>query len=82
MILNLLYSKSDNLDIIEKVNPDFQLKHKNAKSYFGVEVTVLFFSDSMARIRKTPNNFNDLLLEDEHRHKDNIDVLKSDLYSF
>jgi len=69
-ILNYLYKDNTNLEIIDNDKPDFKLKHKDEKSYFGVEVTEFYFTESSARLQNIPDYIGDLLDEKKYRHKD------------
>ena len=56
-------------------SPDFELRHHNEDTYFGVEVTEFYLFESDARIKNIPGYMSDLFAGGEPRHKDDVDAL-------
>lgn len=75
IILDYIYKGKNNLTILEREEPDFWLKYDNEMSYFGIEVTEFFLSQSSARIDKIPGYFKDIMDKGSYRHKDDKEIL-------
>jgi len=56
--------------------PDFVLRRNDLREPFGVEVTELYQSDSLARFTRHPTYGKDLLDGGRHIHKDDVTALK------
>lgn len=77
-ILNMVYSVEDKDEIIEGEKPDFRIRNKNQKTFFGIEITEFYYSESDARLQNLPNYFVEILDTKKYRHKDDKVVLKVD----
>lgn len=75
-ILKMVY-KSDRIDeIIDCENPDFKVRNKHQQSFFGVEVTEFYFSESSARMRNIPNYVGEILDGRQYYHREDIKALE------
>ncbi len=68
-ILSQVYNANEYAEILEGEQPDFRLRHHGISSFFGVEVTEFYYSESNARLRNIPNYFNEIIDENRYRHK-------------
>jgi hypothetical protein len=75
-VLTLVYNESEYAEIISSENPDFQIRHNGQDSYFGVEITEFYFSESSARMRNIPNYFNEIIDHNRYRHKKDRKILE------
>jgi hypothetical protein len=48
--LNMIYTQDQIDEIIDCEKPDFKIRNKHQRSFFGVEITELYYSESNARL--------------------------------
>jgi len=68
-ILDYIYKDIPGLQIKRNERPDFRLKYKYLKNYFGVEVTEFYFDETSARLKNIPEYLDDLLNDKKYLHK-------------
>jgi hypothetical protein len=68
-ILDFIYKAIPGIIIQEYDKPDFKLKYKDYKYYFGVEVTEFYFDETSARLRNVSAYLDDLLTDKKFLHK-------------
>jgi len=76
LILKTVYDKDQLSEIIPTEQPDFMIRNNAEKSFWGVEVTEFYYSESNARLRKIDNYFSEIFDEQQYRHKDDIENLR------
>lgn len=75
-ILQMVYDETKYAEVLESECPDFKLRMRGYKTFFGVEVTELYESQPQARLNKIPGYFTDIIQHDRFRHKDDIEALR------
>jgi len=75
-ILDYIYKDIPGLQIKRNERPDFSLKYKYLKYYFGVEVTEFYFDETSARLKNIPEYLDDLLSDKKYLHKKDRKALK------
>ena len=75
-ILDYIYKGIPGLQIKRNERPDFRLKYKCLKYYYGVEVTEFYFDETSARLRNIPDYLGDLLSDKKYLHKKDRKTLK------
>jgi len=75
-ILDFIYKDIPGLQIKRNERPDFRLKYKYLKYYFGAEVTEFYFDETSARLRNIPKYLDDLLNDKKYLHKKDRKTLK------
>lgn len=75
-ILELIYDGNELAEVVASERPDFRVRQRRQQTYFGVEVTELYQSDSGARLRNIPNYFSEILNDNTYRHRADRDALK------
>lgn len=70
------FDRISNYSIIESENPDFKINEKISYKNFGVEITELYLSDSLARLNNVPEYLNSILTKEKYIHKDDKIHLK------
>ena len=77
-ILQKVYGGIPDLIILNEMTekPDFWLKYMGQNSYFDIEVTERFNSETSARLKKIPNYLSELIDGKPFRHKDDREVLE------
>src|SRR5690606_7604185 len=74
LILELVYDTSLFQSVISTEEPDFELRYKDHLTAFGVEITELYSSESMARIRNIPGYVSSMI-SGKYKHKDDMSAL-------
>jgi len=73
-ILNMIYDELEYKKIINRESPDFEIE-RNSFS-FGVEIAEFYFSGSNARLRNIKSYYDEILLHEKYRHKDDKKILE------
>lgn len=76
LILKSVYDKGQIAEIIATEQPDFMIRNNNENSFWGVEVTEFYFSESNARLRNIDNYYSEIFDGQRYRHKDDIETLR------
>ncbi len=75
-ILSLIYDESEYCEVVDFEIPDFLVQHRNEDTFFGVEVTEVYYSDASARIKRVSDYFQLIVDKDVYLHKKDKKVLK------